>query len=183
MLAQVLPSTKNPAWAEVIQLVPILVLAFPFVLRGEVDITRAASGFLAAALCAIPVMAIVLVRGHTLNPILVGTDLWLLLGAIAFNVPVPPLAALLGEAQGFGLFAFALGVGVVATFASPQGFIGARHADPHWIRRTSLILLGLAVVTALWAFFFRHDVRVGGGLPFIVLNVVRRVLIVRAPSG
>lgn len=176
-------AAKNPAWAEAIQLVPILVLAFPFVLRGEVDITRAASGFLFGALIAIPIIAGVLARGQTLNPILVGTDLWLLFGAIAFNVPVPPFAAWLGEMQGFGLFATALAVGVVATLVSPQGFIGARHSDPRWIRRASLILLGFAVVTAIWAFSFRHDVRLGGGLPFIVLNVVRRVLIVRAPAA
>jgi len=178
-----LPSTKNPPWAELIQLVPILVLAFPFVLKGEVDITQAASGFLAGALIAVPINAIVLFRRFALNPILVGTDLWLVAGALAFNLPVAPLVTLFGETQGFGLFATALAVGAVTTLVSPQGFIGSRHADPRWIRRASLILLALAVVTAIWAFAFRHDVRLGGGLPFIVLNVVRRVLIVRAPAA
>jgi hypothetical protein len=45
-----------------------------------------------------------------------------------------------------------------------------------------LRLLGLTLVIVAWAWFFRHDIRVGGGLPFIVLNVARRVMGRRAPG-
>jgi hypothetical protein len=176
-------SDKNPPWSELIQLVPILSLAFPFVVSGEVDITRASSGFLVAALLTVPVNGIVLQRGHVLNPILVGTAIWLVLGALAFNVPVRPLASWLGSTQGFGLFLSALIVGVATTFFAPQGFIGTRHADAAWIRRASSILLAVAFAAAIWAYVFRSNVRLGGGLPFIVLNVVRRVMIVRAPPA
>jgi hypothetical protein len=72
-------------------------------------------------------------------------------------------------------------VGLVATFTSKAGFIGCRSSDVAWVRRTSFVLLALAVAAAAWAFRFRADIRLGGGLPFIVLNVARRVLIRRAP--
>jgi hypothetical protein len=121
--------------------------------------------------------------GHVQNPVLVGTGLWLCLGAIAFNVPVPSLAKLLVETQAFGLFASAFGVGIVTMLFSPSGYIGCRHDDARWVRRSSVTLLALTALAAAWAFWFRADVRLGGGLPFIVLNVTRRIIIRRAPSA
>ena len=102
--------TDNPGWAEGLQLVPIVTLAFPFIVRGEVDLSRAAGAFLIAAALTIPVTLAVLVRDHLLNPILVGTALWLWLGAVAFNVPADAAATWLTETQALGIFLFSLGV-------------------------------------------------------------------------
>ena len=121
--------------------------------------------------------------GRVLNPILVGTGLWLCLGAVAFNVPVAALALWLGETQAFGLFVAAFGVGIVTTLFSPSGYIGCQHRDARWVRRASAALLALTGLAAAWAFWFRADVRLGGGLPFIVVNVVRRIMIRRAPRS
>jgi hypothetical protein len=153
-------------------------LAFPFIVQGEVDLSRAAGAFLVAALLTMPVTLTVLVRGHLLNPILAGTALWLWLGAIAFNLPAAAAATWLTETQAFGLFVSSLGVGLVVTFASPYGYVACRSSDPAGRRRASLILLAATVVVVAWAWWFRGDIRVGGGLPFIVLNVVRRSLCV-----
>jgi hypothetical protein len=73
-----------------------------------------------------------------------------------------------------------LAVGVVCTLVSPQGFIGYRDQDRPRVVRTSLGLLALAGCATVWSWAFRHDIRIGGGLPFIVLNVARRVIILRA---
>jgi len=161
--------------------VPIISLAFPFIIAGKVDISRAGSGFLVGALLAIPISAVVVRRGHLLNPILVGTGLWLWLGAVAYQVPVAPLAAWLVRTQAFGLFLAALGVGAAATIFSRHGYVACRSTDPRWLKRASLGLLGLTVAIVGWAWLFRHNIRLGGGLPFIALNVARRVLARRAP--
>jgi hypothetical protein len=124
-----------------------------------------------------------LLKGGILNPILVGAALWLWLGALAFQLPIAALATALGQAQGAGLFAGIVLVGAVSTLFSPYGFVGARFADRAWIRRASVFLLTLAVVALVGAWFLRHNIRAGGGLPFIVLNVARRVVIRRAPPG
>lgn len=174
-------SVRNPPWIELVQLVPVVTLALPFIAKGDVDLSRAGSGFLVAALLTIPVTGLVLYRRGTLNPILLGTALWLWLGALAFNLPIEPLRAALVEAQGFGLFVGVFVVALVASIASPAGFIGCRHPDAAFVRRSSLTLLGLAIVALAWSWLFRQNIRLGGGLPFIVLNVARRVLIVRAP--
>ena len=174
---------RRAVWAELIQLVPIISLALPFIVAGKVDLARAAPGFLLGALLALPISAAVVWRKYLLNPILVGTGLWLWLGLLAFYVPVPALKTWLIETQAFGLFLGALLAGVVTTLWSPAGYIACASADPRWTRKASLGLLGLTLVIVIWAWLFRHDIRVGGGLPFIVLNVVRRVIGRRAPSN
>lgn len=176
-----MPATKNALWAELVQLVPIISLAFPFILAGKVDLGRAGPGFLLGALLTIPITAVVVRGKHLLNPILVGAGIWLWLGAMAFELPVAPLQAWLVDTQAFGLFAAALLAGVAATLISPHGYVACRSDDPRWLRKASLGLLGLTLVISCWAWLFRHDIRLGGGLPFIVLNVARRVLGRRAP--
>jgi len=169
-------TTRNRAWAELVQLVPVVTLAFPFILHGTVDLSLAGTGFLLAAFLTVPVTFLVLWSKQLLNPILVGTSLWLWLGALAFNVPIAGLAAWLTSTQAFGLFVAAFAAGAVATLTSPTGFLAARGAPTSVARRYSFVLLGLSGACCLWSWFFRHDVRLGGGLPFIALNVVRRVL-------
>lgn len=172
---------KNPAWAELLQLVPVVSLALPFIVEGSVDLRRAGTGFLVAALLTLPVIAIVRIRQQLQNPILVGTALWLWVGAIAFNVPVPAMAEWLSQTQAFGLFVAALAVGLIATLRWRFGYVACPSSDTLWIRRASFALLVLTLVMVAWAWAFRHDIRIGGGLPFIALNVARRVLHLRAP--
>jgi hypothetical protein len=173
---------RNPAWAELLQLVPVIILALPFILAGKVDISQAGWGFLAGAILAIPISAAVVARKKLLNPILVGTAIWLWLGALAFQIPIAPLADWLVSTQAFGLFLAAFVVGAVATFFLPQGYIACASSDGRWLRRTSLGLLAFTAVVVVWAWIFRGNVRLGGGLPFIVLNVTRRVVARRAPA-
>lgn len=170
---------RTPPWAEAIQLIPILTLAFPFIVEGQVDLDSASSGFVVATALAILCSIQVLRHGHRLNPVLVGTNLWLAFGAVAFGLDVAALRAWLGETQAFGLFAAVFGVGVVTTWRAPGGFVAATLAEPARIRRASLVLLALSALALVWAWVFRHDIRFGGGLPFIVLNVARRALVLR----
>ena len=172
----------NKIWAELLQLVPIVSLAFPFILHGSVDLARASTGFLVAALLTLPVSFLVLRAGQLLNPILVGAALWLWLGAAAFNLPLAGLAAWLTATQAFGLFVAAFAAGVGATVFSPFGFMACRGVDEPSVRRASVALLVVSALCCAWSWFFRHDIRLGGGAPFIVLNVVRRALCLRASS-
>ena len=172
---------RNAVWAELIQLIPVICLALPFILAGKVDLARAGSGFLIGALLTIPISLAVVLGKHLLNPILVGTGVWLWLGFAAFYVPLPALRAWLVDTQAFGLFAAALLVGTGTMALSPWGYIAYRSSDPRWNRKSSLILLAFTVVIVVWAWRFRHDIRLGGGLPFIVLNVTRRVMARKAP--
>jgi hypothetical protein len=172
-------SPTNPAWLELIQLVPIVTLALPFIVSGGVELSRAEGGLLLAAGLTIPVTALVLYKRGILNPILLGTALWLWVSALSFLAPLPALRDRVLEAQGFGLFLGVFLVGCVALVVSPAGFIGCRHPDRRFVLRASLGLLALAALALGWSWALRANIRLGGGLPFIVLNVVRRVVIAR----
>ncbi|HEY3497156.1 MAG TPA: hypothetical protein VGK73_20800 [Polyangiaceae bacterium] len=173
---------RNPVWIELVQLVPVVTLALPFIAQGSVDLARAQSGLVAGALLTIPVTALVVARKGVLNPILLGTALWLWVSALAFLVPIHALLAPISEAQAFGLFVGVTLVGVASTLFSPRGFIGCRHPDRRFVTKASLALLALALAALVWAWIFRRNVRIGGGLPFIVLNVARRAIVLRAPG-
>lgn len=173
---------KNPVWIELLQLLPVLSFAFPIIWEGRVDLERAGPGFVVGALLTLPVGGVVVRSKHLFNPILIGVGLWLWIGAIAFQVPVESVKAALASTRAFGMFVTAFLVGLAATWLSPHGYVGCRSADAAWVRRASLGLLGVTAATVGWAWFTRHDVRLGGGAPFIVLNVARRVLGLRAPA-
>ncbi len=172
-------SRTGPILVEGIQFAPILTLASTFVVSGEVDLERAGTLFVVAAAEAVVITGVLVTLRKPLNPVLLGTNLWLALGALAFGPPIGPLAALVDRTRAIGLFACALAVGGALTALSPRGYLGAALADPAVVRRGSLIMLALTVVALAWAWAFVDDIRLGGGLPFIALNVSRRVLVRR----
>ena len=171
---------SNPLWAELVQLVPVITLACSFLVSGEVDLSRAGSLFLLSAALTVPITALLAACGHVLNPISVGANLWLWLGALAFWAPLPRLVDWIAQSRAVGLFALTLGVGLVATFATPEGYIGQRHPDQRWIWRASALLLSLTALALAWSWALRDDLRLGGGLPFVALNLARRGMILRA---
>jgi hypothetical protein len=108
--------------------------------------------------------------------VLLGTNLWLILGAFAFGLPMESLAELLGRLQAAGLFACALGVGALLTAVSPTGYLGVDLPSRRTVVVGSLVLLGLTGAALAWSLVFTDNVRLGGGLPFILLNVTRRMM-------
>lgn len=169
--------------AEGVQFAPILTLASSFIVAGDVDLERAGTLFAVAAGEAIVITGGLAALRQTLNPVLLGTNLWLLLGAAAFGIPVEPLAGLLGQIRAGGLFACALVLGGLLTAFSPRGYLGAQLPDHSATLRGSLVVLGLTAVALAWSWLFVDDIRLGGGLPFIALNVARRLLVRRMTRG
>ena len=167
-------SRARNALIEVIQFIPIISFALPFIAAGEVDLSAAGTAFYIAAALAVAVIGGLAARGVQQNPILVGSGAWLVLGALGFAV-VSPLEALISQTQAASLFAVILIVGVGATAATRGGFVGMPDAEPAVVRKGSIVMVVLAAAALGWA-YVAQDIRLGGGLPFILLNVIRRVL-------
>ena len=162
---------------EILQFVPIITLASNFIVKGNVDLSQAGVLFAISGAMAVAVTVWLAVIRETLNPILLGSNIWLVSGAVAFGIPVAPLATLLSNTNAVLLFATVLLVGIVQTLAKTKsGFIGMSDGSPQTIRKLSFILLGVAAVALVWTIIFKDNIRIGGGLPFIVLNVTRRIL-------
>ena len=161
---------------EAIQFIPILTLASSFIVAGKVDLERASVLFVISAALAALVTAVVLLAKVKANPVLLGTNAWLLIGAIAFGIPIEPLADLVNQARGAGLFTCVLGVGIVLTIVSKQGFSGVESKNRSAVRKGSIVMLILTAIALAWSIFMVENIRLGGGLPFILLNVCRRIL-------
>jgi hypothetical protein len=165
---------------ETVQFVPVITFAVSFVAAGEVDLKRASVLFVVSAVAAVLITVFLVIRKLSLNPILLGTDIWLGIGALAFGIPVPQLAALVDHLRAAGLFACVLGLGLTLTWASPTGYIGMSHPNRRLVRDTSFLLLILTAGALAWSWINTDNIRLGGGLPFVLLNVIRRVIIRRA---
>ena len=170
---------KQAILAEIVQFVPVIILAFSFLVKGDVDLNRAASLFLISGSIAAVLTVFLVLKKTLLNPILLGTNIWLALGAVAYSIPVPPLADCIGSLQAAGLYVCVFAVAIGFTFGKRTGFIGMEHTDPGVVRKLSMIMLVFSGVVLVWSYVFVENIRIGGGLPFILLNVTRRMMIRR----
>ncbi len=173
---------KNPPWAEVLQLVPTISLALPFLMEGKVDVAAAPGSFAIGAALGLLVATFISWRGYLQNPIALGSAAWMLLGAIAFYVPLPAVVQRLQATQAFGLFLAALLAGILLQLVSQGGALSCSRDDAAWTRLPNLFFLGVLLLCTVWAWIYRGDIRLGGGLPFIVANVARRALCARATA-
>ena len=165
---------------EAVQFVPVIVFASSFLVSGGVDLSLAATLFVIAGIGAFVISAALIIGKVQLNPVLLGTNIWLCVGALVFGVPVPAIAGVFAKVQAAGLFACVLAVSVPLMMFSPAGFIGMRHPNPKTVRALSLQLLIAAAVVFVWSIIMVDNIRLGGGLPFILLNVTRRMMMRRA---
>jgi hypothetical protein len=164
---------------EAVQFVPVITLASSFLVSGRVDLERAGSLFVIAGVEAVVITGVLLFMKVPLNPVLVGTNLWLCAGALAFGIPLDGLAGVLARLQAGGLYVCVLFTGIVSTAVLPAGYIGMEHTDPTTVKKMSLILLLLTGGILVWSLVFIENIRLGGGIPFIALNVTRRVILQR----
>jgi len=126
----------------------------------------------------------VFARAHPMNRLILGVDVYLILGGVAvFSNQIGLLQALRGL-QESGIFLCLLLVGLVTTMASPAGFVGAPAVSgQHDTKVYSWILLGLAGVGALMSFVFRGQMVFSAAIPLIVLSLATRVFRHRLTRG
>ena len=172
-------SKRRAVLTEAVQFVPLLTFAAPFVLAGAVDLSAAGSSFALAGILAMVLSGVLVALKVAQNPILVGVNVWLVVGAAAFAVPLEALEAAYVTQQAITLFVGIALVALVQNLAVPGGFLGSVDLPPATVRRASWVLWAVALLAIAWSAAFHGEIRVGGALPFIALNVVRRMMLRR----
>ena len=89
------------------------------------------------------------------------------------------LAYLGAELRGSGVILAILGVGIVSTWATREGFVGVLLGSPARQREASLRLLGVAAAAAVFSVLFRDSRWLGTGLPMVVLFAAQRIIVAR----
>jgi len=113
------------------------------------------------------------------NRITLGVNLFLISGALAALSHLEILMNLYRDFNPAPMFAWVIAVGLVTTFFSPHGFVGATGQDPGKIRLKSIFLMIAAVLAFIISFFFRENIVYSDILPFIGLFIVNDRLLPR----
>lgn len=162
--------------------VALALFAYLAFATGPASDERFLHAFRVSCFAAVAELGLLLARRVPANRLIVGANLWLVVGGVAAFLEQWWLLRVYQHFGEASLFASMLGVGVVATVVSPAGFIGKMGARRAVIQRSALLLL--AVVTALaLAVYFRGDVKYAAVLPVIALSWLYRLLRQAVPGN
>jgi hypothetical protein len=123
-------------------------------------------------------------RGHPLNRMILGVNLYLIIGGVAVLTNHITLLETLNILKESGIFLCMLIVGVSATAASKSGFVGAVETSMQRdIRHYSMWLIILTCVAVAVSFWFRGQMIISAAIPLIVLSVATRIFKRRLQRG
>lgn len=111
-----------------------------------------------------------------INRLLLGANLYLLVGGLCAWSGYEPGLGLLRELKGAGVLLSILLVGATLTLASRDGFVGATRGEARRIRRNSVWLLVATVIAFAVAYEFNASPKYGTAIPLVALVLVNRVL-------
>jgi hypothetical protein len=164
------------AVSSAIQFFPLSVFATYAFWAGVPTGARWVEAFQLAAVAAVVQLAILLPRRRPTNRLILGANLYLLVGGAAALGRQWWLLEAYGVLQETGIFLSIAGVGVVTTFATPAGFVAVPGAPRADVRRASLWLLGATLGAVAVALLFRGHRGLAAVAPVIALAVLQRVL-------
>lgn len=159
-----------------VQFFPLSLFATYAFWRGVPTGQRWVEAFELAALAAVVQLSILLLRRRPLNRLILGANLYLLIGGAAALGRQWWLLDVYGALRESGIFLSMLVVGVVTTFATSAGFVAVAGAPREAVRRASLWLLAATVIAVGMALTFRGDRTWAAMVPVIALAVLQRLL-------
>ena len=130
--------------------------------------------FLISALAAIIVIISVLRRKIIFDRILLGVDLYLISGALAFITGQGWLSGIYYQLQASGMFLWIIAAGIAAVSLNSKGFIGVKSSDINSIRKYSGYLLLLCAAAFTFSFATRGNILLSGLLPFTCLFLIQK---------
>jgi non-heme chloroperoxidase len=159
-----------------VQFFPLSVFAAYAFRYGVPTNERWIVAFELAAVVAVIQLAIVLPQRRPANRLILGANLYLLVGGAAAAGRQWWLLEAYGVLGESAIFLFMLAVGGVTTAATRAGFVAVDDASRDEVRRASLWLLGTTVAAVVAAVAFRGHRTWAALVPMIVLALVQRWL-------
>ncbi|UXI66203.1 hypothetical protein [Tahibacter amnicola] len=164
-------------WAfSLVQFFPLSLFATYAYWMGEPSPDRWLVAFQLGALAAAAQLAVLVRRTSPANRLILGANLYLLLGGAAVCFQQWWFLQMLDTLHESAILLCMLGVGVVTTIATPGGFVAVADAGPSAIRRASLWLLAATVAACGVAFLFRGNRTLAAAVPIIALALAQRWL-------
>ena len=160
-----------------VQFVPLsLFAAYAFWAGPAPSRERWMSAFMVGGAAALLHLLLVLRQPTPVNRLLLGANLYLLVGAAAAVTRLWPLLLVYAELKEAGIFVWMLLVGIVTTAASPAGYVGRLHANDRRVRAFSLALLGLTALALAMSVAFRGNATWAAVVPVTALALANQIL-------
>ena len=157
---------------------PLSFFVYVAFLHGKPQATDWMNAFLAGGAMAGLHLALTNIRsrGRPMSRLILGANVYLMIGGAAVLTNQPAVLRALDSLRESGIFLCILAVGVVTTFCSGAGFIGAANRpDRSRVKRYSLSLLLLAALATAASFHFRGKLTLSAGVPLVTLAVANRL--------
>jgi hypothetical protein len=131
--------------------------------------------FLVAGAIACVELAVLAYRAKPANRFIIGANVWLIVGAVAFLSKQWWLLAIYERWQGIGLVGAMLAVGVLTSIFSSAGFVGAYGPKPA-VTLTSVALLAATACVLWFVWQSREPPQSAMVAPLVMLALLNRVL-------
>ncbi len=134
--------------------------------------------FYVSSMCAFVVIAFLLYKKVIIDRLRFGINLFLIAGSCAFLTESESVLRFFEMYKGVAFFGGIVLVGIITTFFSSYGFVGVSVINKQKLKKSSLILLGTAIVALVWSFFMNdYGTLVSIVVPFVGLRLLRKSLI------
>lgn len=163
-------------------LIPVMIFVTYGHNGGEPSFDRWVEAFQLGSLAAVVHLVFLATRQEPLNRIVLGGNIYLLAGGIAFISNQVWFLESLDHLQETGLMIAITIVGVLSTIFMQNGFIGVGSADKRGILIFSLCLLAVTVLALVVTMPFRGNPFVAGFLPIVGLIALQKVFALQLKS-
>lgn len=167
------------AGASPLQFFPLTIFVYVAFSHGQPQAEDWLNAFLAGgAIAGLQlILANILSRGHPLSRLLLGVNVYLIMGGIAVLTNQLVVLYILNDLRESGIFLTILVVGVLTTLGSKAGFVGEENRlDPPQVKRYSLGLLVLTSIATAASFYFRGYLIFSAVIPLITLTVANKLI-------
>ncbi len=167
---------KSTEWFLYLKFIPLTVFLLYARYQGMTTLAWK-EAFILAGILALCITSILIYKRVLLDRLMLGMNLFFLVGASAFLFAIMPLLYFYGTYKGAAFFCNILFVGFVTTFFAQAGFVGVQTSDASQVRYCSLLLLGGCILGLIWSTLTNaYGLFISAGLPFICLKSLQEFL-------
>jgi len=129
--------------------------------------------FMLSGLCAIVIVTIQMYQKLIIDRLMLGVNLFLTLGAVAFLVNIDSLLYYYGAYKGVAFLSCIAVVGIVTSLFSDSVFVGISSHNKKLINEVSLQLLAVNAAAIAWSFVMNSDgLIISVVVPYVALRVI-----------
>ena len=160
---------------KILEAIPLLIFVVYIKLINTASLENWRSPFVIGGTAALIVILLFFYKKIIFDRMLLGVNLYLISGSLAFITRQLWLAGIYNQLQASGMILWIIATGITAIFLSPKGFIGVDSSDKNSIKKYSIYLLLFSVIAFTVSFRMRGNILFSELVPFTCLFLLQRL--------